>query len=96
MHRQPLGQLFRTRHSWSKPMTIRSTFVKGTIAAVTIATAAIAFSVKDNAAAAPLHYSGYAKKAKEAATMQSTSTQSGVTSTPNTPRNEGRQTRRQR
>jgi hypothetical protein len=62
-------------------MTIRSTFVKCIIAAVTIAAAAVVFSVRDNAAAAPLNYSGYAKKAKEAAMIQSTNTSGGATAT---------------
>jgi hypothetical protein len=74
-------------------MTIRSTFVKCTIAAVTIAATAVVFSINDNAAAGDKHYSGYA----QAAATQSTNTTGGnVTATPNTPRNEGRQTRRQR
>jgi hypothetical protein len=79
-------------------MTKHSTFVKCAIAAVTIAATAVVFSVNDNAAAAPLHYSGYAKKAKAASMSQSSSSSSSptATSTPNTPRNEGRQTRRQK
>ena len=70
-------------------MTKLWTFVKFTIATVTISATAIVFSARDPAAAENRHYSSYAD--------QSTMSQgSGATATPNTPRSEGRGTRRQR